>query len=196
MKPPMGLRAMRGMTLIELMIAITVAAILLALAAPSFRQALGKSRLSSAASELTSAVQLARSEAIRNNRRVTLCRSEDSSACSSASNDWPGWIVFVDLNGDGVRNSNEPVVKSGTVGGPVQALSSPNLSAAGERITFRGDGTARTANGQSLMTGTLSVCLPATDPADNVRDVSLAFGSRTVVRKRNSGGACATPADA
>jgi type IV fimbrial biogenesis protein FimT len=188
-------RVARGLTLIELMIAIAVGAVLVALAAPSFTQALGKSRLSSAASELTSAVQLARTEAIRNNRRVTLCRSEDGSACSSASSAWPGWIVFVDTDSDGVRDSNEPVVKSGTFNSPLQVLSSAALTAAGERITFRGDGTARASNGQSLLTGTLAVCIALADPADNVRDVSLAFGSRTAVHKRNAGGACATPGD-
>jgi type IV fimbrial biogenesis protein FimT len=188
-------RRQRGLTLIELMIAVAVGAILLALAAPSFTQALGKNRLSSAASELTGAVQLARAEAIRNNRRVTLCRSEDGSACSSTNSTWPGWIVFVDTDSDGVRDNNEPVVKAGTFDGPLLALSSANLTSAGERITFRGDGTARAANGQSLLTGTLSVCLAASDPAENVRDVSLAFGSRTVVRRRNAAGACNTPGD-
>ena len=188
-------RRVRGLTLIELMIAVAVGAIAMALAAPNFKQALGKNRLSSAASELTGAVQLARAEAIRNNRRVTLCRSEDGSACSSSSSTWPGWIVFVDTNGDGVRNSGEPVVKAGTLDGPVLALSSAALTAAGERITFRGDGLARASNGQSLLTGTLSVCLGATDPAENVRDVSLAFGSRTVVRRRNAAGSCSTPSD-
>ncbi len=195
MCPLSGPRRARGLTLIELMIAVAVGAVLLAMAAPSFQQALGKNRLSSAASEVTGAVQLARAEAIRNNRRVTLCRSEDGSACSASSSTWPGWILFVDTDSDGVRDSNEPVIKAGTFDSPLRALSSANLTAAGERITFRGDGTARASNGQSLLTGTLSVCLPASEPADNVRDVSLAFGSRTAVRRRNAAGACNTPGD-
>ena len=177
MTPLHGTRRPRGLTLIELMIGMAVAVILMSLAAPSFRQALGKSRLSSTASELTGAVQLARAEAIRNNRRVTLCRSVDGSACSNATSTWPGWIVFVDSNGDGVRNGNEPVVKAGSIDSPVTGLSSPALTAAGERITFRGDGTARAANGQQLLTGILSVCLAGSDAAENVRDVSIAFGS-------------------
>ncbi len=104
MYPPLGRRAMRGLTLIELMIGIAVAGVLLALAGPSFQAALGKSRLSSSASELTGAVQLARSEAIRNNRRVVLCRSTDGSACDSTASSWPGWLIFVDLDSDGVRD--------------------------------------------------------------------------------------------
>jgi type IV fimbrial biogenesis protein FimT len=195
MTSPQSRRPSRGLTLIELMMGIAVAAILLALAGPSFTQALAKNRLGSAASELTGAVQLARAEAIRNNRRVTLCRSEDGSACSSSSSTWPGWIVFVDIDGDGVRDSNEPVVKAGTFDGPLQMLSSPNLTTAGERITFRGDGTARATNSQSLLNGTLAVCVASAELAENVREVSLAFGSRTVVRRRNGGGSCSRPSD-
>ena len=196
MTSPVPQNRSRGFSLIELMMAVAVAAILLALASPNFQQAIGKTRLASAASELTGAVQLARAEAIRNNRRVTLCRSVDGSNCDSSSSSWPGWIVFVDLNGDGVRGNNEPIVKSGTVDSPALALSSANLTAAGERITFRGDGIARSGETQSMLTGTLAVCLPHSDMTDNVREVSLAFGSRTTVRKRNNGGVCATPADA
>jgi type IV fimbrial biogenesis protein FimT len=195
MTSPQSRRPSRGLTLIELMMGIAVAAILLALAGPNFTQAIGKNRLSSAASELTGAVQLARAEAIRNNRRVTLCRSEDGSSCSSSSSTWPGWIVFVDTDGDGVRDSNEPVVKAGTFDSPLQLLSSANLTTAGERITFRGDGTARAANSQTLLVGTLSVCLVTGDLPENVRDVSLAFGSRTVVRRRNGSGLCNRPTD-
>lgn len=187
-------KGLQGLTLIELMIAISIGAILIALAAPSFKEALGKNRLSSAASEFTGAVQLARAEAIRNNRRVTLCRSEDGSSCNSTDTVWPGWIVFVDLDGDGVRDNNEPVVKAGTFDGNLRGIPSANITTANQRITFRGDGIART-NGQQLLTGTLALCLATTEPADNVRDVSLAFGSRTVVRKRNGSGACNTPAD-
>jgi prepilin-type N-terminal cleavage/methylation domain-containing protein len=71
----------RGLTLIELMMAIAIAAILLAVAAPSFQQALNGNRLGSAANELASAINLARAEAVRQNRRAVLCRSTDDSAC-------------------------------------------------------------------------------------------------------------------
>jgi type IV fimbrial biogenesis protein FimT len=187
---------MRGLTLIELMMAVAIAAILMAMAVPSFHQAVGSSRLSTAAGELTAAVQLARAEAIRNNRRVTLCRSVDGSACDGSSSIWGGWIVFVDSDGDGVRGAAEPIVKSGTLDAPLQTRSSASLTALGERITFHGDGTARAVDGQTLLTGTLSICLADSQPADNVRSVSLAAGTRTAARRSNAGGLCTTPTDA
>ena len=72
----------RGLTLIELMMTIAIAAILLAVAAPGFQQTLNSSRLSSAVNELASAINLARAEAVRQNRRGVLCRSVDGSACN------------------------------------------------------------------------------------------------------------------
>ena len=183
----------RGLTLIELMMAMAVAAVLMAIAGPSFQQALNSNRLSSVANELTGAVQLTRAEAVRANRRVTLCSSSDGSACTSASSTWTGWIMFVDTDGDGSRDNAEPVVKSGTFDAPVVVKSSANITAVNEQITFRGDGTARGSDGQTLLTGTLAVCVATTQPAENVHEVSLAFGSRTAVRRRDGAGACNSP---
>lgn len=185
----------RGLTLIELMMGVAVAAVLLAIAGPSFQQALNGNRLSSVANELTGAVQLARAEAVRANRRATLCSSADGSACTHASATWAGWILFVDTNADGTRGNAEPVIKAGTFDTPVVVKSSANITAVEEKITFRGDGTARAADNQTLLTGTLAVCVATTQPVENVYDVSLAFGSRTAVRRRNGAGACNTPND-
>lgn len=185
----------RGLTLIELMIAVAIVAILMAVAAPSFEQAINGNRLGSAAGEISGALQLARSEAIRSNRRVVLCRSVNGSDCSATSATWDGWIVFVDTDGDGARGGAEPIIKAAVIDAPLQLLSSPALTAAGESFTFRGDGTARNAAGQ-LMNASLAVCLPTTRPSENVRQISLAFGSRTAARRRNAAGACSAPTDA
>ena len=47
------------------------------------------------------AINLARAEAVRQNRRGVLCRSVDGSACDGTSSNWGGWIVFVDVDADG-----------------------------------------------------------------------------------------------
>ena len=83
-----------GVTLVELVFAITILAILIAIAAPSFRDASLGSRLSSAANDLLSAIQVARSEAIKTNTVVTVCTSTDGSTCADAG-DWnQGWVVL------------------------------------------------------------------------------------------------------
>jgi len=62
----------RGLTLIELMAAVAVAAILMAVAVPSFTQAIAKARLEGAVSEMTIDLQYARTQAIRRRSSATL----------------------------------------------------------------------------------------------------------------------------
>lgn len=187
-----------GFTLIELMIAMAIAAVLMTLAAPNFQQAVNGNRLSGAASEVIGALQLARSEAIRANRRAVLCRSANAdvatATCDTTNAAWPGWIVFVDTDGNGNRNGTEAVIKAATIDASLQLLGSASVVTLAHTITFRGDGTARTAAG-GLLNGSLAICMPTTRPAENVRHVSLAFGSRTAARRTNAGGSCAAPSD-
>ena len=58
---------------------------------------------------------IARSEAIRLNRRVILCSSSDGATCSSAAGRWSGWLVFVDNNRNDSPESGE-VLRTGMNG--------------------------------------------------------------------------------
>lgn len=84
----------RGMTVIELMTALVVVAILVAIAVPSFKNASLSSRLSASANDLLASVQLARSEAIKRNVAVTLCASADGATCAASGGWEQGWVVL------------------------------------------------------------------------------------------------------
>ena len=88
-------RAARGFTIIELLVAMVVAAILLGLAVPSFREAVLSSRLTGYANDLVASVQIARSEAIKRNAEVTLCASADGATCAEDVGWQVGWIILV-----------------------------------------------------------------------------------------------------
>ncbi|MCY0856149.1 GspH/FimT family pseudopilin [Cupriavidus sp. D39] len=96
-------RVEKGLTLIELLVALSILAILAAAATPSFTSFLQRARLRTESSALVSDMELARSEAARRNTRVTICPTTDGSTCTSS---WSNRrIVFVDLNTDGSWNS-------------------------------------------------------------------------------------------
>ncbi len=184
----------RGLTLVEIMVSLAIAAVLLAVAAPDFREAILRARLSTVSMDIVSAIQLARAEAVRQNAKAVLCPSVDNLNCSAANVAWSGWIVFVDSDGDGARDNNEPVIKAGTFPANVSVLASAAITATG-RVTFGADGVARASDGRALLTATVSACVTNTRPVENARDVSLGFGVRTAVRRRAAAGACTTPAD-
>ena len=82
-----------GFTLVELMVVITVLAILLVIAVPSFDGIRLSSRLSAYATELMAGSQLARTEAIKRNAPVTMCVSSNGTSCSGSGGWELGWIV-------------------------------------------------------------------------------------------------------
>jgi type IV fimbrial biogenesis protein FimT len=85
-----------GFTVLELLVTMAIAAILLAIAVPSFRDAALSNRLNAVSSDLVASVQLARSEAIKRNVTVTLCASSNGTSCSlTATPGWEqGWIML------------------------------------------------------------------------------------------------------
>jgi type IV fimbrial biogenesis protein FimT len=86
-----------GFTLVELMITLAIAGILVGVGIPSFNSTISSSRLTSYANELVTALNLARSEAVKRGVQVTVSRKGSTSA------QWEsGWNVFVDFNGNEV----------------------------------------------------------------------------------------------
>ncbi|MFC5577660.1 GspH/FimT family pseudopilin [Lysobacter niabensis] len=185
-------RRQRGVTLVELMVALTVLAILAVAAMPNLRAIVNAGRLAAAANETVATLQSARVEAIRLNRRTVACLSAapnaDVPACSAAGN---GWIVFQDANRDGQYAAAERLIRRATVSGNVQLLGS---AAFANKVTFNADGMARDAGG-SLLNAVVSVCLPTTEPQENERDVSISAGSRVRITRKGAAGKCLAPGD-
>lgn len=85
-----------GFSLMELMTALTVLGVLLAMAVPGFREFTRSNRVTAAHNDLVTALTLARSEALKRSAPVSACASADGAACSGATTWAVGWIVFTD----------------------------------------------------------------------------------------------------
>lgn len=95
-----------GFTLIEMLIAIAIAAILLAVGVPSFNQIIRDNRATTQTNEVATALAIARSEALRRARSVSVCPSTNNTSCSGSN--WAvGWIVVLDGNNSGAPNVSE-----------------------------------------------------------------------------------------
>jgi type IV fimbrial biogenesis protein FimT len=130
----------RGFTLIELIFAVAILAVLLSLAAPSMRNLVLDQRIKTVVGDIHATLIYARSEAIKRNQFVAVCSmNADGSGCEN-STDWArGWIVYLDADGNGFPGAVSDVLKR------QDALTDITLTGTGSNVTYQGDGRLRAA---------------------------------------------------
>ena len=94
-------KTQRGFTLLELMLTISVTAVLLGLAVPSFLETVRNNRLIAQNNEFIGALNFTRSEALKRSASVSMCASTDAATCSGDTDFTTGWIVFSDRDANG-----------------------------------------------------------------------------------------------
>jgi type IV fimbrial biogenesis protein FimT len=113
--PTQARRHVAGFTAIELMVVVSIVAILAALAGPSFTPLIENWRVRESAEQLQSTLHYARSEAIKRGGRVVIQKiPNNTNGCTTASSTraWDcGWIVCHDTNDNGTCNAAEPVLQ-------------------------------------------------------------------------------------
>ena len=145
----------------------------LVVAAPGMSALLNSNKLNGAAGELTAALQVARSEAIRRNARVTVCASADGTTCAASTSWTGGWIVHGNDNATG----NDEVIRNDAPSGSVQIIG-PSAG-----IVFRPSGIIDTQT-------TISACMPVTQPDENQRVITVMISGIVSTSKANGGGSC------
>ncbi len=102
----------RGLTLVEAMVAMTVAAILLSMAVPSLRDFIASNQMSTEVNNFLAAYYNARSEAAKRHQRTIVCPSTDNINCTGGVNWHQGWITVADANGDGSASSGDVLLSA------------------------------------------------------------------------------------
>ncbi|MEM9386111.1 MAG: GspH/FimT family pseudopilin [Pseudomonadota bacterium] len=114
----------RGVTLLDLLMTLSIGALLLTIAAPSFRHTIAGGERTAAVNDLLSALQLARRFALSRAQPVVLCQASADGDCARGGGEtWAqGLLAFVNEDGDDPprRDPDEPVIYRSALPGAVQ----------------------------------------------------------------------------
>lgn len=170
--------ASRGFTLVELMMVLCVAGVLMSFAVPSFGRLMSSSKLTAASNALLSSMYLARSEAIKRNGRVALCKSVDGSSCTGSGGWEQGWIVFRDSNNNGDRDSGEPIIERIQ---PLPTMRVTGNTPVAKYVSYVATGSTRLIGG-GFQAGTVTVCVqPGT--SNEARQIIVSSVGRPRIQK-------------
>jgi type IV fimbrial biogenesis protein FimT len=129
-----------GFTAVELLVTISIAAILAVVAIPSFVGTLNRNRLTTESNNLVADLVPARSEAMSRGATVSVCQSSDGTSCTTTG--WgSGRIVFLDAGPAGQVDAGDTVLK---VSAPIAGGDTMTASFAGNFVQYTADGSLST----------------------------------------------------
>ncbi len=183
-------QSQHGFNLVELIIAMALVGIGLAIAIPSYTNLSKTNQVSTQASEFQTALNYARNEAIRLNDNVLFCHSADGLVCSAPPlTGWVGWLIRA--AGPNVGAETGPVLRNGEVDvGLLNIKSNDELDNAIFVVRYNPQGLARLFQNNTPVSGKIEVCTTQITGSENLYSVRFNSGGRNEVVKINNSGNC------
>jgi type IV fimbrial biogenesis protein FimT len=154
-------RRQGGMSLVESVVAVGVAAGALGLAAPALDDLLQARVLAGAAQDLLMDLHVARTEALKRNRRIGMCKSPDGERCKTGGGWEQGWIAFDDDNGNGKRDPGEErILRHGPLQAPLRLRGNQPVAS---YVSYTPLGATKLLAG-GFQAGTLTLCRRSAGP--------------------------------
>jgi type IV fimbrial biogenesis protein FimT len=184
-----------GFTLMELMVVLSIAAVILGIGASNFNQFRLNSRLTNTANDMLGSIIKARTEAMRRQRTVSLCGSNDTNAAepTCATGVTTGWVAFVDEDADCVRDgAPETALGAHTYDNSI-TTNLLRMRVNGDCIAFASTGYRQNISGKTMVSRILfcdnrGVAAATGTTLSAARGITIApTGRAAVTRDRSSG---------
>jgi len=168
-------RSQFAFTLMEMMVTLSIAAVVMTLAIPNIQQFIKNNRMTSAANDMLTSLTLARNESIKLQQAVAVCASTNPKVtdptCTTGSFT-SGWVVYVDANNNGLHDTGERVLTGHDALDPVVSAGANNSYL----VSYAGTGFAQTSPGGRATTTRIAMC----DERHNVLTLGTQSAARAV----------------
>lgn len=168
-----------GYTLLELLVAMSLILIIGAWAGPAMSEILVSIRMKAGAQAIFDTLELARSEAVKRNGRVVICKSAAGVACERGAAWEQGWIVFQDVNNNAVLDGGESLLHREHA--LPQALRIRGNTPVQDYVSYTAFGRSKLTSG-AFQAGTFTVCANA-DRSAEARQVIINSAGRPRMSK-------------
>lgn len=168
-----------GFTLIEVLVVLAMVVVMQTLAVPAMSTVVDSVRLGSVTQSFHASLHLTRSEAIKRNARVVMCKSDNGTSCAKAGGWEQGWLVFHDANNNAAVDAGENILLREQALADSTRLTGNALVASYVSYTPLGQ---TSLTGGAFQAGTLTVCR-ASEARAQARQIVISTTGRARTQK-------------